>query len=609
MEVRVPWPIRALVTLASVATPLCAMAAAVVAARALRIDRHVDWPLILGPPAVVISLLWLTLRRTTAVPRWIRASWVLVVLHACLLVGVAVLWCGAASVIKLDKLLPLSAQVPVEQGGAAVALILLVAALVSISRARRRGVPTWLTLAVRFLLAHLLAFGIVVPIVVAQQSSWYTTDVPPIAGVLVLTGAIALASTVTGHLKDYGEINRILAWLAIAGAVLASVLSAGMSNDSRWAYSNFGPLIVANVFLALVAINLLGAFHWLAVKPASQENAAATHLPGTVVVDDALAHASWVRCRGWMEGLRIESRPFHVRTTAGHLEVPERAKIVASLPVSTLYLAAGSSIPLLTDGDAVQASGYVDAPSAGPFRQSSMPIPGGSGIVVTTRAPVSPAHNAVLAIWRPCCLYLAAVTLIAAPAIVASLTYDEPVSLMLNGFARADVCGNPGQACCGELGYCHSGANCESDRTCAACGALGQECCARGYCGTNLHCDRAPSAKCVDGPEPEVAFSEGPERPGPAHSRDQLKPFEIQLGMSKVKSKVQSCYQRFREPGMVSVTLTIAPSGRVTSAWATGKFAGTDTGHCVERAVESARFRPFSGPAMDGIDYPFMLSR
>jgi hypothetical protein len=55
---------------------------------------------------------------------------------------------------------------------------------------------------------------------------------------------------------------------------------------------------------------------------------------------------------------------------------------------------------------------------------------------------------------------------------------------------------------------------------------------------------------------------------------------------------------------MAMVNVVIAKSGKVTSAVVTGKFAGTPTGACVERAVETARF-----PRSDGLStpYPFLL--
>jgi hypothetical protein len=97
--------------------------------------------------------------------------------------------------------------------------------------------------------------------------------------------------------------------------------------------------------------------------------------------------------------------------------------------------------------------------------------------------------------------------------------------------------------------------------------------------------------------------------PGDENLPDQLKPGDIQRGMATIKGRVQNCYAQYNVPGMVNVTVTINPSGRVSSAQVTGKFAGTPTGTCVASAVKGASFPRFKGAAMSGIDYPFMLSK
>ena len=55
---------------------------------------------------------------------------------------------------------------------------------------------------------------------------------------------------------------------------------------------------------------------------------------------------------------------------------------------------------------------------------------------------------------------------------------------------------------------------------------------------------------------------------------------------------------------MAMVNVVIGKTGKVTSATVSGKFAGTPTGSCVEKAVKSASF-----PPSDGLQtpYPFQL--
>ena len=76
--------------------------------------------------------------------------------------------------------------------------------------------------------------------------------------------------------------------------------------------------------------------------------------------------------------------------------------------------------------------------------------------------------------------------------------------------------------------------------------------------------------------------------------------------MRSVKGRVQGCYDQYKVPGMVQVSVTIGSNGRVSNASVTGKFAGTPTGACVAGAVRGAKFDRFKGGALT-ITYPFVL--
>jgi predicted Zn finger-like uncharacterized protein len=78
----------------------------------------------------------------------------------------------------------------------------------------------------------------------------------------------------------------------------------------------------------------------------------------------------------------------------------------------------------------------------------------------------------------------------------------------------------------------------------------------------------------------------------------------VVAGMNSVKPKVEACYNQYKQQGMAMVNIVIGRSGKVTSAKVTGKFSGTPTGACVERAVSSAHFPPSEGLSTP---YPFML--
>jgi hypothetical protein len=74
--------------------------------------------------------------------------------------------------------------------------------------------------------------------------------------------------------------------------------------------------------------------------------------------------------------------------------------------------------------------------------------------------------------------------------------------------------------------------------------------------------------------------------------------------MNALKPKISACYAQFKVPGLVMVKVTIGKKGKVDAATATGKFAGTPSGGCVEQAVRTASFPPSDGLTTE---YPFNL--
>ena len=90
----------------------------------------------------------------------------------------------------------------------------------------------------------------------------------------------------------------------------------------------------------------------------------------------------------------------------------------------------------------------------------------------------------------------------------------------------------------------------------------------------------------------------------PQPSAGPLAKSAVVAGMNGVKPKVQACYNEFKQQGMAMVNVVIGKSGKVSSATVSGKFAGTPTGACVEKAVKSASFPPSEGLTTP---YPFQL--
>jgi predicted Zn finger-like uncharacterized protein len=94
------------------------------------------------------------------------------------------------------------------------------------------------------------------------------------------------------------------------------------------------------------------------------------------------------------------------------------------------------------------------------------------------------------------------------------------------------------------------------------------------------------------------------EKSEPAGGGGPLAKGAVVAGMNSVKGKISDCYQQFKVPGMAMVDVTIGKNGHVSAATVTGKFAGTPTGACVEKAVKSATFPPSDGLKTP---YPFQL--
>jgi predicted Zn finger-like uncharacterized protein len=102
--------------------------------------------------------------------------------------------------------------------------------------------------------------------------------------------------------------------------------------------------------------------------------------------------------------------------------------------------------------------------------------------------------------------------------------------------------------------------------------------------------------------------SPGPSRKGasaePAAAAGPLAKSAVVSGMNGIKGKINECYSQFKVPGMAMVNVVIGKNGKVSSATVIGKFAGTPTGGCVEKAVKSAAFPPSEGLTTP---YPFQL--
>jgi hypothetical protein len=91
----------------------------------------------------------------------------------------------------------------------------------------------------------------------------------------------------------------------------------------------------------------------------------------------------------------------------------------------------------------------------------------------------------------------------------------------------------------------------------------------------------------------------------PRLDRTSLSGDDIERAMTAVAGTARACAGGAR--GTASLRLTVAPSGRIAQVTASGPFAGTPVGACVERAVRSATFPPWDG-APQSFDYSYLLS-
>jgi hypothetical protein len=77
-----------------------------------------------------------------------------------------------------------------------------------------------------------------------------------------------------------------------------------------------------------------------------------------------------------------------------------------------------------------------------------------------------------------------------------------------------------------------------------------------------------------------------------------LPPFDAAVADVAIQAafrRAQGCRSSTDPKGTATVTLTYAPSGRITTALVSGIYAGTPIGSCIAAALRSARIEPFTG--------------
>jgi hypothetical protein len=101
----------------------------------------------------------------------------------------------------------------------------------------------------------------------------------------------------------------------------------------------------------------------------------------------------------------------------------------------------------------------------------------------------------------------------------------------------------------------------------------------------------APAPVAAAPPAPAPAPAPEPAAAGPAFDRG-----AASAALSSAASQAASCKAPDDPSGVARVSVTFAPSGRVTSATVQGPpFAGTKTGGCIARTFRNASVSPFAG--------------
>jgi hypothetical protein len=108
----------------------------------------------------------------------------------------------------------------------------------------------------------------------------------------------------------------------------------------------------------------------------------------------------------------------------------------------------------------------------------------------------------------------------------------------------------------------------------------------------------ASSAPASGSELPRATATETSPAAAPAPAEEPAPPFDAEAASAAIRAaftRASGCRGPSDPTGEVTVTLTYAPSGRVTTATVGGIFAGTAVGGCIAATLRSARVPAFSG--------------
>ena len=293
------------------------------------------------------------------------------------------------------------------------------------ARPRRRE---WLHATVMLALVHLLLLGLWLPFAAHfwhgdTFDRWLAFEAamarPTTMMVFVIVPPLTGAALVTAIAMRRPHVLRhpLVLIPACAGVLVAVVMRAHASETSALVYINFVHVLVAAAAVAIAALIALGIASWAGAVRARQALAAST-LVGTI--DAAPDEAVATLRMGWLRGPATVATAFSVHTQHGEVPVPAGAYVVAPTSLASTVLRGGEVLAVLRGGDRVVLAGYERGGDGGPFRASTVPVPGARGVRIgIVGAERHGLHHVALDLWRPSLAYLLICVVVALPALAA----------------------------------------------------------------------------------------------------------------------------------------------------------------------------------------------
>jgi hypothetical protein len=95
---------------------------------------------------------------------------------------------------------------------------------------------------------------------------------------------------------------------------------------------------------------------------------------------------------------------------------------------------------------------------------------------------------------------------------------------------------------------------------------------------------------------PPSSASAAPSAAPAKHAAPGFNAKAAKLAIDRIVPRLKGCKQPGEPPGQATVTVTFAPTGRVSSAQVTTtRYAGTRTGSCITQRLREARVPEFTG--------------